>query len=133
MAKLFLGNVGSLAIGLILGWLLVLLAGGGHLAAALLLPLYYLADLTITLARRLIRREPVWKAHRTHFYQRATARGLSVRGVVGRVFAVNLGLCALAVVTVIAPGRIAEALALLCGAALVGWLLAALARGKKIA
>ena len=37
-----------------------------------LLPLYYLADATITLLRRIVRREPVWQAHRTHFYQRAT-------------------------------------------------------------
>src|ERR1019366_3003998 len=41
VAKLFLGDVGSLPLGLLLSWLLVLLAGGGHLAAALLLPLYY--------------------------------------------------------------------------------------------
>jgi hypothetical protein len=39
----------------------------GHLAAAILLPLYYLADATFTLLRRLTRREPVWQAHRTTF------------------------------------------------------------------
>ena len=49
VARLFLGDVGSLPIGLMLGWLLLLLATSGHLAAALLLPLYYLADATITL------------------------------------------------------------------------------------
>ena len=53
VARLFLGDVGSLPIGLLLAWLLILLAGNGHLAAALLLPLYYLADATITLLRRL--------------------------------------------------------------------------------
>src|SRR5690606_23967419 len=42
MARLFLGDVGSLAVGLLLGWMLILLAAQGHLAAALLLPLYYL-------------------------------------------------------------------------------------------
>ena len=51
-ARLFLGDVGSLPIGLLIGWLLVLLAGSGHLTAALLLPLYYLADATLTLLRR---------------------------------------------------------------------------------
>ena len=50
VARLFLGDVGSLPVGLVLGWLLLLLAVSGHLAAALLLPLYYLADATITLA-----------------------------------------------------------------------------------
>ena len=55
VARLFLGDVGSLPIGLMLGWILMMLASRGHLAAALLLPLYYLADATITLARRLMR------------------------------------------------------------------------------
>ena len=52
IAKLFLGDVGSLPMGLVLGWLLVLLAGNGAPMAAVLLPLYYLADSTITLVRR---------------------------------------------------------------------------------
>ena len=56
VARLFLGDVGSLPIGLLLGWLLIELAGAGHLAASLLLPLYYLADATITLLRRLAQR-----------------------------------------------------------------------------
>ena len=79
-AKVFLGDVGSLPIGLILGWLLLLVAGGGHLVAAVVMPLYYLADATITLFRRLIRREPFWEGHRTHFYQRATDKGFTHHG-----------------------------------------------------
>ena len=34
VARIFLGDVGSLPIGLIFAWLLVLVAGSGHLAAA---------------------------------------------------------------------------------------------------
>ena len=34
VAQIFLGDVGSLPIGLLLGWLLLLVAGNGHLAAA---------------------------------------------------------------------------------------------------
>ncbi len=131
VAKLFLGDVGSLAIGLILGWLLVLVAGGGHLIAALLLPLYYLADTTITLLRRLAQREPIWQAHRTHFYQRATQHGRTVIAVVGQVFAVNIGLCALAVMTVLVPGQVSDAAALLGGVMLVAWVLAAFGRTIK--
>ena len=52
VARLFLGDMGSLPIGLLLFWLLLLVAGSGHLAAALLLPLYFVADATVTLARR---------------------------------------------------------------------------------
>jgi UDP-N-acetylmuramyl pentapeptide phosphotransferase/UDP-N-acetylglucosamine-1-phosphate transferase len=130
-AKVFLGDVGSLPIGLILGWLLLLVAGGGHLIAALVMPLYYLADATITLLRRGIRHEPILEAHRTHFYQRATDSGFTTIGVVTRVFVVNVGLGALATMTVIAPGRLSDIAALGGGVILVAWLLVAFERGKK--
>ena len=39
VARLFLGDVGSLPIGLLLGWLLLLVAGQGYVAAAILLPM----------------------------------------------------------------------------------------------
>ena len=78
-----------------------MLAGAGHLAAALLLPLYYLADATITLLRRLANGEPVLHAHRTHFYQRATNNGFSVGQIVGRVFVLNVALIALAATTLL--------------------------------
>jgi UDP-N-acetylmuramyl pentapeptide phosphotransferase/UDP-N-acetylglucosamine-1-phosphate transferase len=131
VAALFLGDVGSLPIGILLGWLLVLLAGNGHLAAALLLPFYYLADATITLIRRLLRGERVWQAHRAHFYQLATERGFSVTGIVARVLLVNICLGALAVVTVIVPDRLSNIGALVAGALLVAWLLAVFAKGNK--
>jgi UDP-N-acetylmuramyl pentapeptide phosphotransferase/UDP-N-acetylglucosamine-1-phosphate transferase len=130
VARLFLGDVGSLPVGLLLGWLLVLLAGNGGRAAAILLPLYYLADSTITLVRRARNGEKIWRAHRSHFYQRATDRGFSVLAVVARVFAVNLALAALAIVTAIAHSRIADIAALSAGAVLVAGLLYALARGR---
>jgi UDP-N-acetylmuramyl pentapeptide phosphotransferase/UDP-N-acetylglucosamine-1-phosphate transferase len=97
VAKIFLGDVGSLPIGLLLGWGLLQLAYHGQFAAALLLPLYYLSDATVTLLRRLARREPFWAAHRSHFYQRATDNGFTVLGVVSEVFALNIGLAVLAI------------------------------------
>jgi UDP-N-acetylmuramyl pentapeptide phosphotransferase/UDP-N-acetylglucosamine-1-phosphate transferase len=97
VAKIFLGDVGSLPIGLLLGWCLLQLAYHGQFAAALLLPLYYLSDATATLLRRLARREPFWAAHRSHFYQRATDHGFTVLGVVSEVFALNVGLAVLAI------------------------------------
>ncbi len=130
-ASLFLGDVGSLPIGLLLGWLLLSLALRGHIAAALLLPLYYLADASLTLARRIIAREPFWQAHRTHFYQRATDRGFSVPQIVARIFALNLLLVGLAVISVIQPTLAVTIATLAAGLVLVGILLAHLARGKK--
>jgi UDP-N-acetylmuramyl pentapeptide phosphotransferase/UDP-N-acetylglucosamine-1-phosphate transferase len=97
VAKIFLGDVGSLPIGLLVGWCLLQLAWHQQVTAALLLPLYYLADATVTLFRRIARREPFWAAHRSHFYQRATDNGFSVPRVVGEVFALNILLAALAI------------------------------------
>jgi UDP-N-acetylmuramyl pentapeptide phosphotransferase/UDP-N-acetylglucosamine-1-phosphate transferase len=88
-----------------------------HVAAALLLPLYYLVDATITLFRRLARREPFWIAHRSHYYQRATDHGFSVRQVVTEVFLLNLLLAALAIASIVI-GSTAVDLALLALGAL---------------
>lgn len=131
VAKLFLGDVGSLPIGLILGWQLVTLAGSGARLAAALLPLYYVADSTITLLRRTANCEVIWQAHRSHFYQRATDRGFRVIDVVGRVFAVNLTLAVLAIATILLPFRLMEIAALIIGAAVVTWLLVVFSRGPK--
>ena len=131
VARLFLGDVGSLPIGLIFGWLLLLVASEGHLLASILMPLYYLSDATITLFRRLIRGEKIWLSHRMHFYQRATDQGFTVIEVVSRVFLVNLCLCALAIMVVILPTtQSAHVAAVFAAATLVGWLLFAFERGK---
>jgi UDP-N-acetylmuramyl pentapeptide phosphotransferase/UDP-N-acetylglucosamine-1-phosphate transferase len=97
VAKIFLGDVGSLPIGLLLGWCLLQLAWHQQLAACVLLPLYYLTDATVTLFRRMIRREPFWAAHRSHYYQRATDNGFTVWQVIGEVFALNAVLATLAI------------------------------------
>ena len=123
VAKVFLSDVGSLPIGLLLGWCLLELAWQGHPAAALLLPAYYLADSTITLFRRIIRREPFWSAHRTHFYQRATDNGFTVKRVTGEVFALNLVLALLAIVTVRAGSLTVTIVSLFAGAVAVAFLL----------
>jgi hypothetical protein len=103
------------------------------LAAAILMPLYYLADATVTLSRRLSRSERVWQAHRTHFYQLATERGFSVSEIVGRVFLLNLFLCALATATVFVPALLSQTLALVAGFGAVAGLLFTFARGKSAA
>lgn len=97
VAKIFLGDVGSLPIGLLLGWCLLQLAWHQQLAACVLLPLYYLIDATVTLVRRMMKREPFWAAHRSHYYQRATDNGFAVWQVVREVFALNAVLAALAI------------------------------------
>ena len=131
VAMLFLGDVGSLPIGLLLGWLLLVLAGNGGHVAAILLPLYYLVDSTITLLRRAFNRELIWQAHRSHFYQRATDRGFTVIEIVSRVFIVNVALAALALATIALPSRTTDIAALSAGAALVVWILVVFSRGPS--
>lgn len=128
VAKVFLGDVGSLPIGLLLGWCLLQLAWHRQPVAALLLPAYYLADSTITLFRRIARREQFWSAHRSHFYQRATDNGFTVPGVIGEVFALNLLLAALAILTVRAGSVTVTPIALLAGAIAVAFVLRRFAR-----
>ena len=109
-------------------------AGGGPAMwrPPLILPLYYLADATITLLRRLVKGEPFWQAHRTHFYQRATDHGLECRPDrhprvrdqcwAGRACGVDGGVAE-------RPER--RRGARLCGRA-GGWLLFAFARGQAV-
>lgn len=123
VARVFLGDVGSLPIGLLLGWCLLELAWHGQPAAALLLPGYYLADSTITLFRRIARREQFWAAHRSHFYQRATDNGFTVPQVIGKVFTLNLVLALLAIATVRAGSMAITLLSLLAGVVAIAFVL----------
>ncbi|MBX2832169.1 MAG: glycosyltransferase family 4 protein [Rhodospirillales bacterium] len=95
-AKLFLGDVGSIPLGFILGWVLLDIASNGAWAIALILPSYYLFDATYTLIKRALRREKIWQAHREHFYQQATQRGLShakVSTMIGVSNLILIGVC----------------------------------------
>jgi len=132
IARVFLGDVGSLSIGLLLGWCLLQLAWHQQFVAALILPLYYLADATITLLRRIAKREPFWAAHRSHFYQRATDKGFAVIEVVGHVFVLNIVLGAIAVISVSAGSVRLQLLLLAVAAFLVAAVLLRFSRGKKI-
>jgi UDP-N-acetylmuramyl pentapeptide phosphotransferase/UDP-N-acetylglucosamine-1-phosphate transferase len=112
-SRIFLGDVGSVPIGFLLGFLLLALAARGYGPAALILPAYYLADATLTILRRLLRGEKIWRAHSQHFYQQAVRGGLSHAQVSLAVLAANLVLIALAVLSLTAP------LPALIGAAIV--------------
>ena len=123
VAKVFLGDVGSLPIGLLLGWCLLELAWHQQVAAALLLPLYYLADATVTLLKRIVRHEPFWAAHRTHFYQRATDNGFTVVAIVTEIFILNIMLAALALASVWLNSAVSDVVLLAAGVVAVATLL----------
>lgn len=91
-AKMFMGDVGSVPLGFFVGYLLLTLAAQGYLLMALALPLSYVADATLTLLKRIFRREKFWQPHRQHFYQRAAlAAGRHAPVVIAFILA-NCGL-----------------------------------------
>jgi UDP-N-acetylmuramyl pentapeptide phosphotransferase/UDP-N-acetylglucosamine-1-phosphate transferase len=119
-AKLFLGDVGSIPLGYVLGWLLLEMAARGAWMPALIFPAYYLFDATSTLLRRALRGEKIWQAHRQHAYQVATARGMSHGVVSFLILLANLIL--IAIVCTPLPGAIDGVIARL-GLALIAVLL----------
>jgi UDP-N-acetylmuramyl pentapeptide phosphotransferase/UDP-N-acetylglucosamine-1-phosphate transferase len=126
-ARIFLGDVGSAPLGYLLGFLLLDVGLRGYWKVALILPLYFLADATITLVRRLFRGERIWRAHREHFYQKAVRAGLGHAAVVKRVVAADLALigCAWAAENGWGPAALAAS------AATVAVLLVSLSRGRR--
>lgn len=121
-ARIFMGDVGSVPLGFVAGGLLIALALAGHPVPALILPLYYLADATWTLVRRLLQGKKIWQAHREHFYQRAVQRGASHAAVSGAVALCNLGLVGCAVLALALSASVALAVAALIVALLLVWM-----------
>jgi UDP-N-acetylmuramyl pentapeptide phosphotransferase/UDP-N-acetylglucosamine-1-phosphate transferase len=95
-AKIFLGDVGSQALGFLIGFLLLRTASQGAWAAALILPLCFLADASWTLLRRTIAGENIMAAHAQHIYQQAVRGGRNHGQVAGSILIANLALIAFA-------------------------------------
>lgn len=102
-AKIFMGDVGSLALGAFFA--IIAMIGSSSLnipfSAFLILYAVYLADSGVTLLRRIIKRERWWQAHRSHFYQRAVQSGYSHAQVSLAVLVINLLLAVLASLVVV--------------------------------
>jgi len=82
-AKIFLGDAGSLTLGVIFALLLIygIFVHQIPVIAFILAHGVCLLDATVTLVRRILNREKWWEAHATHFYQRAVRTGVSHRRV----------------------------------------------------
>lgn len=122
-ARLFMGDVGSVPLGFLIGGLLIGLAASGHWVPALILPAYYLCDAGITIVRRTMRGEKIWQAHRQHFYQRANKRGRGHDAISIRIAAANLFLVAIAVAAASFPVSPTHTALSLAAAALVVFIL----------
>lgn len=80
-AKVFLGDAGSVPLGFLAGALGLDGVARGAWPAWFPLLVFspFIVDATLTLARRMARGEPFWKAHRTHLYQRLVLAGWTPR------------------------------------------------------
>jgi Fuc2NAc and GlcNAc transferase len=89
--RIFMGDCGSGALGLIVAWLLVEACASGALTpwAAVALPAAFTADAGVTLAVRVARGQRPAQAHRTHAYQRMVRRGAGHARVTATYAAVN--------------------------------------------
>jgi len=127
-ARVFMGDVGSIPLGFLFGWLLLQLAFWGYWVAAVILPAYYLTDATLTVVIRLARGENIWQAHKQHFYQRAAARGWSHARIARFAAGGNAMLVALAALSTQVVTPAGDALCLAGAAAIVAVMLAWMAR-----
>lgn len=118
-ARIFLGDVGSIPLGYLLGGLLLILALQGAVLPALILPAYYLADASLTIGQRLLHGEKPWQPHKEHFYQKAVQAGLSHAAVASRVALCNLILVGCSLAALAGWSVIAVAVAAVCVAALL--------------
>jgi len=93
-AKVFMGDVGSLALGFVFAALLLYGYGSGafSLPVAGLVMLLFLTDSTMTLLFRVIRGERWYNAHRQHLYQRLIASGWAHGQVAVLYQAINITL-----------------------------------------
>jgi Fuc2NAc and GlcNAc transferase len=90
--RIFMGDAGSGALGLLVAWALAACAADGFLEpwAAMALPAAFTADACSTLSVRVLRSQSPAQAHRTHAYQRLVRRGTSHVRTTTAYTAVNL-------------------------------------------
>ncbi len=126
-ARMFLGDGGSYWIGAFLVAVLAAATQRGvvSLPTALILPAPFVADATLCLCRRIVRRERVWVGHRMHAYQRAADRFGGAAPVVRWLMAINLvivlpGALAAHLFPLGAWGAVAVVYAV-CGALAIAW------------
>ena len=91
-AKVFLGDSGSLPLGMLSCFALLLFAQQASVWLALLLPLYYVLDASSTILMRLCEGENIFVAHSRHAYQKAKRAGHSVWSIVSAVAILNVAL-----------------------------------------
>ncbi|MBN1333179.1 MAG: glycosyltransferase family 4 protein [Synergistales bacterium] len=91
-AKIFMGDSGSCFLGYVLAVMAIVSNGRGTMPFAgwLILLAVFIVDATLTLVRRVLRTEELFKAHRSHIYQKAVIRGYSHKTVTLWITRINV-------------------------------------------
>ncbi len=122
-ARVFLGDAGSVPLGFLAGALCFVGVVRGHwpLWFPLLVFAPFVIDATVTLLKRMLRREKVWSAHRQHYYQRLVRMGWSHRRLALTEYAlmVGCGAAALLLRSASAAGQLAGVVSCLAVLALL--------------
>ena len=101
-AKIFMGDTGSSVLGYLMA-ALILWADTANIFpfwVGILVFSPFILDATWTLLHRLMRREKVWEAHRSHLYQRLVLSGLGHKRTVLYEYAVMLVCAGFAIIAV---------------------------------
>ena len=104
-AKIFLGDVGSISLGFLIGICLLTIASASAklFAACVIASLYYIADGGMTILIRIVKRERIWEPHLQHFFQKSIKNGKSHQRTVKRIMKCNILLMLLAVQSLYYP------------------------------
>ena len=104
-ARIFMGDVGSSLLGLLAAALALWADREGifPLWVGILAFSPFIVDATVTLLRRAVAGERVWKAHKSHFYQRLVQLGWGHRRTVLWEYVLMFACAASAVIAVVAP------------------------------
>ncbi len=98
-AHIFIGDVGTITIGMLLGLCLMLIAASGVklFVSVIIASLYYLGDGGLTILIRIMKREKIWLPHVNHFFQQAIRQRLSHRKITTEIILCNYWLMMLSV------------------------------------
>jgi UDP-N-acetylmuramyl pentapeptide phosphotransferase/UDP-N-acetylglucosamine-1-phosphate transferase len=113
-ARVFMGDAGSIPLGFLAAALGI--DGAAHGVWPWLFPLLvfspFIVDASVTLARRALRGEKIWRAHRSHYYQRVVLLGATHRQLALAAYALMLLVSALAFALLFLPQHAAWVLIL---------------------
>ena len=103
-AKIFLGDVGSIPSGYLIGFIMFsCLLTNGVLLPIIIVNMYYILDSTSTLLIRIVKKENIFAAHSDHFYQKMIRKGYQHSFVIKWIFGLNSILLVLSLLSIKLP------------------------------